>query len=316
MKRIEPLDAAAGEAAASPAQLERDWRANIEERYNPFGEIVFPKDAVAPILTPPVRAVLQQWLTEINMADALRSVGLTPRQRTLLAGPPGCGKTTLAHHVSARLGLPLIVVQTGNIITAKFGGTGNNLADLFKQARRDKGKVAIFFDEFDALAVKRRDADSSAGSERNNIAITILQELDRFNGVLFAATNRREDIDPAIWRRFQMQIEIGMPGDAERFAIVRLYTQPFMLADETVQALADAFNGASPALIKEGCEAIKRSLVLGPKLNLSTDLPAILARFVASAAPAGGAAIPPLWEDFAECAEICASVAWPPEMPA
>jgi hypothetical protein len=314
MKRLDPLDAVAGEAPPSQEQLERDYRAQLEERYSPFGDIVFPKDAVAPILTPSVRAVLQQLLTEINMAEALRSVGLTPRQRTLLAGPPGCGKTTLAHHVSARLGLPLVVVQTGNIITAKFGGTGNNLADLFKEARRDKGKVAIFFDEFDSLAVKRREADSSAGSERNNIAITILQELDRFNGVLFAATNRREDIDPAIWRRFQMQIEIGMPGNAERFAIVRLYTLPFALADATVQALADAFNGASPALIKEGCEAIKRALVLGPKMNLPTDLPAILARFTTSAAPAEGAAIPPLWDDFAECAEICAGVPWPPEL--
>jgi len=315
MSRKDPLFQEQEDENTSPEQRERAERKELEKRYGDFGELVFPTDATAPILTPSVRGALQQWLIEMNMADALKRVGLKPRRRALLSGPPGCGKTTLAHHVAARVGLPMVVVQSGELISSAIGKTGNNLARMFREARQDKGKVALFFDEFDSMANKRRGSSQAADVEFNNITIALLQEIDRYDGMMFAATNQAKEIDPAIWRRFQMQIEIGFPGAAERFAIVRLYMQPFTVADETVDVLADAFDGASPALIREGCEAIKRALVLQSKLKLSCELPALLARFVASAAPAEGMPIPTLWEDFDDCAERCAGVPWPPEPP-
>lgn len=297
----------------TPEQRGRAERRELEKRYGEFGELVFPSDAPSPILTPSVRAALHQWLIEMNMADALKRVGLKPRTRALLSGPPGCGKTTLAHHVAARVGLPMVVVQSGEVISKFIGATGGNIAKLFREARRDNGKVAIFFDEFDSMANKRRSSTQAADVETNNISIALLQEIDRYTGMLFAATNQSAEIDPAIWRRFQMQIEIGFPGPTERFAIVRLYLQPYVADDEAIDALADAFDGASPALIREGCESIKRALVLGPKLKLDAALPALLARFAASSSPAEGMPVPPLWEDFDAVSSRAADAPWPPE---
>ena len=289
-------------------------RDDLEKEFGSLGMIVMPGDAEAPILTPPVRSALHQWLFEMNSDADLKAVGLKPRSRCLLSGPPGCGKTTLAHHISARLGVPMLVMQSSEIIGKYLGESAKNLSKTFRAARCNRYDIALFFDEFDALAKSRGGLGSvGADNERANITITLLQEFDRYDGLLFAATNMTKDIDPAIWRRFQLQIEIGFPGAAERFAIVRLYLAPYEVPDEVTTALAAIFEDASPALIREGCEAIKRSLVLGPRMKLASDLPAIMERFAASAAAAEGMPEPRLWAEPGQCLKLLADLPWPPE---
>lgn len=299
-----------------------DWRGDpgsargdLEKEFGALGLIVMPGDAESPILTPPVRAALHQWLFEMNSEAELKAVGLKPRSRALLSGPPGCGKTTLAHHISARLGVPMVVIQSSEMIGKYLGDSGRNVGKVFRSARRNSYDVALFFDEFDALAKKREDlGNQGADNERSNITIALLQEFDRYEGLLFAATNVTKDIDPAIWRRFQLQIEIGLPGRDERFAICRLYLAPFDVSEDATAAIADAMAGASPALIREACESIKRSLVLGPRMRLPTDLPSIMERFAASAAASEGMPEPTLWAELRPTLRSLADVAWPPEL--
>ena len=287
----------------------------LQQAFGGMGELLMPGEAQTPILGKAVRAALHQWLFEINASEELSAVGLKPRTRCLLSGPPGCGKTTLAHHICARLGIPILVVQSHEIIGPYLGESGGRLGKLFKSLRRQSQEVGLFFDEFDAMAKSRADLGSQgADNERTNITIALLQEFDRYGGMIFAATNQAQIIDPAIWRRFNMQIEIGFPGPEERFAIVKLYLAPYLAEDETVLALANVFDGASPALIREGCEAIKRSLVLGPKIGLPTDLPSILTRFSASSSPAEGQPVPPLWQDPRGAAQKAKAAAWPPAL--
>lgn len=297
-----PLDGAANSA-----------RGDLEMAFGPFGEVVMPADAKPPILTASVRAALHQWMHEINAGDELQAVGLKPRQRCLLSGPPGCGKTTLAHHICARLGMPLLVVQSHELLSKYVNQSGAQIGKLFCHARRARPPIALFFDEFDALAKSRENmSGQDADNERANITIALLQEFDRFDNLLFAATNVTRAIDAAIWRRFEMQIEIGMPGPAERWAIVKMYLAPYGAEDDTVTTIAEVLTGASPALIRQACETIKRSLVLGSKIGLPVDLPSIMERFAASASVADGQQEPLLWTNMSRCLHRLGAVPWPP----
>lgn len=289
-------------------------REALEKEFGAYGVIVMPGDAEAPILTPPVRAALHQWLFEMNAEAELKAVGLKSRSRCLLSGPPGCGKTTLAHHITAGLGVPMVVIQSSAMINSSLGGTGGNIRKLFRSARRGGHDVALFFDEFDAMARSREKlGDQACDNEVANITIALLQEFDQHDGLLFAATNVAKGIDPAIWRRFQLQIEIDLPSQAERFAIVRMYLAPYVAADETITALAEVFADASPALIREACEGIKRALVLGPRMNLSTALDDIVLRIAASSALAEGMPLPLLWDNPRAALQSLRGQPWPPE---
>src|ERR1700735_1891214 len=86
-----------------------------------FGDIFWPSEAAEPILARPVRLALTEWLTEIWAEDELTAVGIGPRKRAIFDGAPGVGKTTLAHHLSARLGLPMLAVRPERVISKWVG---------------------------------------------------------------------------------------------------------------------------------------------------------------------------------------------------
>lgn len=288
---------------------------SIVSAFSRFGDVRRPAEAEPPVLGPAVRQALHQWLYELNYAEDLAAVGVKPRRRAMLSGPPGTGKTTLAHHVAARLGVDLVVIETPALISMYVGASGANIGALFALARRHADRIALFFDEFDAVAHRRHEGGSAAETEKNSIVASLLQMFDRYDGLLFAATNRPDVIDPAIWRRFQMQLDVGLPGEAERFAIVKRYAAPFRMEDATGEALSRGLAGASPALIKEVVEALKRDLVLAPRLKHATDPRAVFARTLSAIAPSEDTPCPPLWDaeqgDDA-MAEICGAP-WPPQ---
>ena len=308
--------AALASLEAERRNAEKMERAALEKDFGNYGFIVMPSEAEPPILNGQLRGVLHSWLFEINAAKALKAAGLKPRTRALLSGPPGCGKTTLAHHIAGRLGVPMVVIQAHSLMSKYVNESGERIGKLFRAARRAKDPVALFFDEFDATAKTREGKGrSGAEDERASITIAFMQEFDRYAGLIFAATNEPGAIDRAVWRRFQMQIEIGMPGEVERDAIVRLYLAPYVAEDATVRWISDAFAGASPAFIKECCEALKRALVLGPLMSQSILLPDVMRRLVASVQPQDEASPPRLWTDVAGNISEARDLPWPPVLP-
>lgn len=277
---------------------------------NSFGEMLQPSEAAEPILARPVRSALLDWLKELRSEEALDRVALKPRRKAMFSGKPGTGKTTLAHHLAARLGLPMLSVRAESIIDCYLGSTGQNIGELFQAAGNQKSPFVLFFDEFDALGHKRGGSGSDVGQERNNYVNTLLKRMEKHDGILIAATNFPDQIDPAIWRRFELHITIDLPGQFEREQILARYLKPFGLPRRELKALAEAFETASPALMRQFCEGLRRQFVLGEACGWDMRREPLIDRLIAAVQPHPDHGKPRLWSHGAGDAAI-RELTWP-----
>lgn len=152
---------------------------------------------------------LRDLADEVSRWDVLDSLSVPRRNRILLYGPPGCGKTSIAEAMANELGRVLVTVRVESVISSFLGETASNLRRLFEFA--SSGPYVVLFDEFDSLA-KDRDDPSDHG-ELRRIVNAVLQLIDRYRGpsIIIAATNHSQVLDNAMWRRFDEVLEVGLP---------------------------------------------------------------------------------------------------------
>lgn len=300
-------------AQAAPRAVEGDAVATALEELSAYAEILRPEDVDEPILAPTVAQAVHEWLLELNHAPQLAAVKVTPRRLALLYGPPGTGKTTLAHHLASRLGLPLVAVQSERIFGRYLGDTGRALGALFDALEGAQDHCVLLLDEFDALGGRRTQDGSGATQEVNRALTVLLRRIEGFRGVGLAATNTKDALDPAMWRRFGLQISVDLPGQNERFAIIRKYALPFDLEDTAIDVLVEVTRGCSPSLLRQLVEGMKRILILAPKLHFDLSGPgAVFGHVIASISPPPEMQRPPLWTDGAALERIN-GIQWPPK---
>jgi len=180
-----------------------------------------------------------------------RAGAIGPRG-VLMVGPPGTGKTLMARAVAGEAGVPFLAL-TGSSFVELFVGVGaSRVRDLFADARKRAPSI-IFIDEVDAIG-QRRGASIVGNDEREQTLNQLLAEMDGFDPttgvVVMAATNRPEVLDPALLRpgRFDREVEIPLPNQAERAAILAVHVEGKHLApDVDFNAVARATPGFSGA---------------------------------------------------------------------
>ena len=171
-----------------------------------FTEIIPRKRLEHLVLPANVKSICQDLINEQNRADLLQSYGIEPRNKILFIGPPGNGKTSLAEAIAEALTVPLLTVRYESIIGSYLGETASRLSKLFDYAKTRQ--CVLFFDE---LAKERGDIHETGEIKR--VVSSLLMQIDMLPSyvVAIAATNHDTLLDKAVWRRFQIRLEIPKP---------------------------------------------------------------------------------------------------------
>ena len=176
---------------------------------NLLHEIMPQRKLVDLILPAEVLQICQELVQEHHRSDLLRSYNLEPRNRILLIGPPGNGKTSLAEAIADALVVPFLVVRYESVVGTYLGETAMRLRKLFEHV--STRKCVLFFDEFETLGKERGDIHETGEIKR--VVSSLLLQIDSLPShvVVIGATNHAELLDRAVWRRFQVRMNLPAP---------------------------------------------------------------------------------------------------------
>lgn len=215
-----------------------------------------------------VKNKLKRIIREYVQRDLLFKNNLTNRSKVLLSGPSGTGKTMTASILANELHIPLYVVRMERVITKYMGESSLKLGKVFELISNVRG--VYLFDEFDAIGMQRGH-DNEVG-EMRRILNSFLQMMERVDSdsIIVAATNCGEQLDKALFRRFDDVIEYSLPNDDEIKILLSHCLYGFDSARVVVAKLLPLLKGMSHAEITSVCmDAAKESLLNEEPLNNS-----------------------------------------------
>ena len=209
---------------------------------------------------------------EFAARTRLAKHGLKPRQRILLYGPPGCGKSLGAERLAWNTGLPLVKVRFDSLLSSFFGETMTNLRRVFDAAQASP--CALFLDECDTLARSRLERNDVG--EVGRITNGLLEMLESYqgDGLIIAATNLDSSLDGALFRRFDEVLKVPLPGVE---GICRLLQSTLSSMDTAKgiswQEMARAMDGMSASeVVHVAQNAAKHSVLENHKGVTEDDL--------------------------------------------
>lgn len=242
---------------------DRDSGIALVDLYPPgrvvFEDLVFPEN---------VRSAVKQLADEVALWGDFDRAGVPRRNRILLHGPPGCGKTSAAAAFATELGLPLAVTRVDSLMSSYLGESATNLRALFDFARRSP--CVLLLDEFDSVGKLR--ADPSDHGELRRVVNSVLQLIETHSGPSFviAATNSPDILDTALWRRFDEVLSLPLPTTEEMHRL--LVAQLPELSVGELQDAAACLTGLPHAAATAAVHATRRSAIRHQRRPVPTDL--------------------------------------------
>lgn len=239
-----------------------------KETSTPLAEIFFPINLPeeAPVFDNNIQLAIQSIVNEWGKFDRLLAINATPASSCLIYGVPGTGKTHLAKWIAKQIGLPVVLARLEGLMSSFLGTTSRNIGNLFAFANRYN--CILLLDEFDAIAKLRNDPQEVGEVKR--VVNTLLQSLDSRHekGFTIGVTNHESLLDPAIWRRFDIQIEIPSPSSEVMIQLLRRFLLPLEFNEGEVKFLAWCLEGASGADAEMLSKWLKRAYVLESNTNI------------------------------------------------
>ena len=210
------------------------------------------------VLQPSVVADIEAALRLIEIREQLEAVWklheIQPQRGRCIVnfyGPPGTGKTRAALGIARRLGKPLYQVDYSAIVSKYLGDTAKHIALAFRQAA--EADAVLFFDEADSLLSRRVAIGESCSTSINQNRNCLMQELDRFGGVVVMTTNLFGNYDEAILRRIARHIEFALPNVEMRERLFRAHLPNAELVPSDLRQAAIKARGFSGGDILNAC---------------------------------------------------------------
>ncbi|KAG9446103.1 hypothetical protein H6P81_012231 [Aristolochia fimbriata] len=247
-----------------------------------------------------MKSILDELLMEVivplKYPELSLWLGVKPMAGILLHGPPGCGKTKLAHAIANETGVPFYKISATEVVTGVSGASEESIRDLFAKAYRTAPSI-IFIDEIDAIASKRENLQREMERRIVTQLMTCMDESSRHLSVIhtesksepsdktpgyvlvIGATNRPDAVDPALRRpgRFDREIVLGVPDENARMEILSVLTKKLRVEGafdlRKVSRLTPGFVGADLVALanKAGNLAMKR-IIDGRKNDFTSAL--------------------------------------------
>ena len=173
---------------------------------------------------------LQEIVNYLHDPNQFKFIGATMPKGILLVGPPGTGKTMLAKAVAGESNVPFFSISGSEFVEMFVGMGASKVRSLFKDAK-EKAPCIVFIDEIDAIGGKRNAGNFGGNDEREQTLNQLLTEMDGFEGnngiVVLAATNRPENLDPALLRpgRFDRRVPVELPDLQGREDILKVHAK-------------------------------------------------------------------------------------------
>jgi SpoVK/Ycf46/Vps4 family AAA+-type ATPase len=208
-------------------------------------------------------------IKEYKQQDKLRSHNLEPRRKILLYGPPGTGKTATASALANELKLPLFTIRLDGLITKFMGETASKLRLVFDAIRTTRG--LYFFDEFDAIGSDRMSPNDVGEIRRVLNSFLQFLEHDESDSFIVAATNYKNLLDPALFRRFDDVLNYELPSQNQVKILVKNKLSHFNLSvsEKEWEQIEKISDGLSHAEITRACDDAAKWMVLEGKESLS-----------------------------------------------
>ena len=219
---------------------------------------------------------LQEIVNYLHDPKQFKSIGATMPKGILLVGPPGTGKTMLAKAVAGESNVPFFSISGSEFVEMFVGMGASKVRSLFKDAK-EKAPCIVFIDEIDAIGGKRNTGNFGGNDEREQTLNQLLTEMDGFEGnygvVILAATNRPENLDPALLRpgRFDRRVPVELPDLQGREDILKVHakkvkTEPGidynvvarMASGASGAELANIINEAALRAVREKRQAVSQ----------------------------------------------------------
>lgn len=179
-----------------------------------------------------------------------------PPRGVLLYGPPGCGKTLIAKATAKASGCHFINLQASMLTDKWYGESQKLTAAVFSLAVKIQPCI-IFIDEIDSFLRNRSSLDHEATAMMKAQFMSLWDGLETGTNIqvmVMGATNRPQDVDPAILRRMPTTFHVGLPNPIQRHDILKLILSGENLSNAiNLREIAEKAHGYSGSDLRELC---------------------------------------------------------------